>query len=61
MKELIFPSQEQMIQILQGATGTWHAGDPTAQRLAYGGGSDYSPNPLTDSGIESYPGIWKLG
>ena len=48
------PSQEQMIQILQGATGTWHAGYPTAQRLAYGGGSDYSPNPLTDEGIQSY-------
>ena len=54
------PSQEQMIQILQGATGTWHAGYPTAQRLAYGGGSDYSPNPLTDSGIESYSGYGNL-
>ena len=54
------PSQEQMIQILQGATGTWHAGDPTAQRLAYGRGSDYSPNPLTDEGIQSYPGYRNL-
>ncbi|MEC8043132.1 MAG: hypothetical protein VX130_00870 [Verrucomicrobiota bacterium] len=49
-----------MIQILQGATGTWHAEYPTAQRLAYGGGSDYSPNPLTDEGIQSYPGYRNL-
>ena len=54
------PSQERMIQVLQGASGTWHEGYPAAQRLAYGGGSDYSPNPLTDSGIESYNGYRNL-
>ena len=53
-------SQERMIQVLQGASGTWHEGFPAAQRLAYGGGSDYSPNPLTDSGIESYSGYRNL-
>lgn len=54
--EIDIPSQERMIQVLKGASGTWHAGYPTAQRLAYGGGSDYSPNPLTDEGIQSYQG-----
>ena len=28
------PSQEQMIQVLKGSSGTWHADFPTAQRLA---------------------------
>ena len=54
------PSQEQMIQVLKGSSGTWHADFPTAQRLAYGGGNDYSPNPLTDGGIESYSGYRNL-
>ena len=54
------PSQEKMIQVLQGATGTWHAGYPTAQRLAYGGGADYSPNPLMDEGIVMYSGYRNL-
>ena len=58
--EIDIPSQERMIQVLQGASGTWHAGYPAAQRLAYGGGSDYSPNPLTDSGIEGYNGYQNL-
>ena len=58
--EIDIPSQERMIQVLKGASGTWHAGYPTAQRLAYGGGSDYSPNPLTDEGIESYSGYRNL-
>ena len=58
--EIDIPSQERMIQVLQGASGTWHEGYPAAQRLAYGGGSDYSPNPLTDSGIESYNGYQNL-
>ena len=58
--EIDIPSQERMIQVLQGASGTWHAGYPTAQRLAYGGGSDYSPNPLTDEGIQSYSGYRNL-
>ena len=46
--------------MLKGSSGTWHADFPTAQRLAYGGGSDYSPNPLTDGGIESYSGYRNL-
>ena len=58
--EIDIPSQERMVQVLQGASGTWHAGYPAAQRLAYGGGSDYSPNPLTDNGIESYSGYRNL-
>jgi hypothetical protein len=58
--EIDIPSQERMIQVLQGASGTLHEGSPAAQRLAYGGGSDYSPNPLTDSGIESYNGYQNL-
>ena len=58
--EIDIPSQERMIQVLKGASGTWHAGYPAAQRLAYGGGSDYSPNPLTDSGIQSYSGYQNL-
>ena len=61
--EIDIPSQERMIQVLQGASGTWHEGYPAAQRLAYGGGSDYSPNPLSDSGIQLYNGyqnLWKL-
>jgi len=58
--EIDIPSQERMIQVLKGASGTWHAEYPTAQRLAYGGGSDYSPNPLTDEGIQSYPGYRNL-
>ena len=58
--EIDIPSQERMIQVLQGTSGTWHAGYPAAQRLAYGGGSDYSPNPLTDNGIESYSGYRNL-
>ncbi|HAD21246.1 MAG TPA: hypothetical protein DCF87_03920 [Opitutae bacterium] len=59
-EEIDIPSQERMIQVLQGASGTWHEGSPAAQRLAYGGGSDYSPNPLTDSGIEEYNGYQNL-
>ena len=58
--EIDIHSQERMIQVLQGAPGTWHAGYPAAQRLAYGGGSDYSPNPLTDSGITAYNGYKNL-
>jgi len=58
--EIDIPSQERMIQVLKGASGTWHAEYPTAQRLAYGGGSDYSPNPLTDEGIQSYQGYRNL-
>jgi len=49
--------QANMIGILNGETGTWHSGYPTAQRILRGAGSDYSPNPLIDSNYSSYPGL----
>jgi hypothetical protein len=49
-------AQENMMRILKGGPGTWHEGFPTAQRVAYGAGADYNPNPLTDSGVLSYEG-----
>jgi len=33
-----------LIETLSGAPGTYHAGTPTVQRVARGGGDDYSPN-----------------
>ena len=48
--------QEEMIKVLRGDSGTWHAGLPTVQRIAYGGGADYSPNPLSDAGSAQYSG-----
>ena len=48
--------QKKLIENLRGDTGTWHAGTPAAQRIGYGGGANYSPNWLTDSGISSYSG-----
>ena len=50
-------SQKNMIKTLKGAPGTWHEGYPTIQRIAYGGGDDYSPNWLRDEGISSYEGL----
>jgi subtilisin family serine protease len=49
--------QANMIGILNGETGTWHSGYPTAQRILRGAGSDYSPNPLIDANYSSYPGL----
>jgi len=46
--------QRQMIKTLSGDIGTYHAGKQTIQRVARGAGADYSPNFLTDSGIESW-------
>jgi hypothetical protein len=48
--------QEEMIKVLRGDSGTWHADLPTVQRIAYGGGADYSPNPLLDAGSAQYSG-----
>ena len=48
--------QINLIKTLQGATGTIHAGLPAVQRIAYGGGSEYSPNFLTDTGAAQYAG-----
>jgi hypothetical protein len=33
-----------LIETLSGAPGTYHQGTPTVQRVARGGGDDYSPN-----------------
>ena len=53
---LIYPSganinaldQLRLVDTLNGQAGTWHAGIPSAQRIANGSGEDYSPNPLSD-------------
>jgi hypothetical protein len=49
-------SQLNMIKTLKGEIG-WHQGYPTGQRIAYGGGDEYSPNFLTDAGKQSYEGL----
>ena len=47
--------QRQFIKDLSGDAGdSYHAGFPTLQRVARGGGNDYTPNFLTDEGIESW-------
>jgi hypothetical protein len=47
--------QRQFIKDLSGDAGdSYHAGFPTIQRIARGAGSDYTPNFLTDEGIESW-------
>ena len=53
-------SQENMIKTLKGDAGTWHEGFPTAQRVGYGGGDTYSPNPLKDNGCLGYSGLCSL-
>ena len=50
-------AQERAISILSGAEGTFHAGIPTAQRISYGGGDSYSPNPLSDDGRRLWEGL----
>ena len=49
-------AQLNMIKTLRGDIG-WHQGIPTGQRIAYGGGDEYSPNFLTDIGKQSYEGL----
>ena len=49
-------SQLNMIKTLKGEIG-WHQGYPTGQRIAKGGGNEYSPNFLDDNRNQSYPGI----
>lgn len=46
-------SQLNMIKTLLGEIG-WHKNYPTGQRVAYGGGNEYSPSFLTDEGIQYY-------
>ena len=52
-------AQEKMIKILLGEEG-WHKGFPAGQRIGYGGGSEYSPSPLSDEGVSSYNGLQAL-
>ena len=49
-------SQLKMIKTLKGEIG-WHQGRPAGQRIARGGGNEYSPNFLDDNRNQSYPGI----
>ena len=49
-------AQLNMIKTLKGEIG-WHKGIQTGQRIAYGGGDEYSPNFLTDNGKQSYEGL----
>ena len=49
-------AQLNMIKTLKGEIG-WHQGIQTGQRIAYGGGNEYSPNFLTDNGKQSYEGL----
>jgi hypothetical protein len=49
-------SQLNMIKTLKGEIG-WHQGYPAVQRIARGGGNEYSPNFLDDNRNQSYPGI----
>ena len=46
--------QRNLIRTLKGLSGTWHEGLPTLQRVARGGGGDYTPNFLTDPGVISW-------
>ena len=51
--------QLNMLKVLKGEIG-FHKGYITGQRIAYGGGGEYSPNPLTDDGRKSYSGLEAL-
>jgi hypothetical protein len=48
--------QKRLIATLKGDPGTYHAGYPAAQRVAYGGGDSYDPNFLSDAGALEYAG-----
>ena len=49
-------AQINMIKTLKGEIG-WHQGYPAGQRIARGGGNEYSPNFLDDNRNQSYPGL----
>ena len=49
-------AQERMIKTLLGEEG-WHQGRQTGQRIAVGGGGEYSPSFLSDQGRLAYPGL----
>ena len=55
-EEINIEAQLNMIKNLKGEIG-WHQSVPTGQRVAYGGGDEYSPNFLTDQGKKSYEGL----
>ena len=48
--------QKRLIATLKGDSGTYRAGYPAAQRVAYGGGDSYDPNFLSDAGAQQYAG-----
>lgn len=48
--------QKRLVATLKGDPGTYHAGYPAAQRVAYGGGDSYDPNFLLDAGAPQYAG-----
>jgi hypothetical protein len=47
---IVEATQRQFIKNLKGDHGTPHAGQPTVQRVAYGGAASYSTNFLSDAG-----------
>ncbi len=49
--------QKRLVATLAGAAGTAHQGYQTGQRIGYGGGNSYRPNPLRDNGIRHYKGF----
>jgi len=51
--------QLNMLKVLKGEIG-FHKGYITGQRIGYGGGGEYSPNPLTDEGMKGYSGYEAL-
>lgn len=52
-------AQKNLIKTLSGEIG-WHIGKQTGQRIAYGGGDEYSPNFLSDAGRQQYTGLEKF-
>ena len=49
--------QKELIRILRGEIGTYHVGEPTIQRIGYGGGPSYNPHdPLLEVNYE----YWNL-
>ena len=55
-EDINIDAQLNMIKTLKGEIG-WHQSFPTGQRVAYGGGDEYTPNFLTDQGKRSYEGL----
>jgi hypothetical protein len=51
--------QLNMLKVLKGEIGP-HKNHITGQRIAYGGGDEYSPNPLTDEGRRGWLGLEAL-